>query len=690
MTTLAASGYALAALLFGVLTLLLLTQWRGRAKGGYLLAACAISTAWAALHAWQVYAAVLPGNLLMVAEALRYFSWLLFLLAVLAPVGDLDVGYGRALTAARLALFGIVAAVLFALDDYGPMGAAAGSEETRGSVKMIGQLLLAIAGMALIEQVLRNTPPDRRWAIKFLCIGLGAIFVFDFYLYTDALLFRRLDRGTWLARGAVNAMVVPLIAVSAVRNPDWSLPLAVSRRAVLHTTALVSAGIYMLLMALAGYYIKLYGGEWGTVLQVTFVFGALLVLFVLLFSGQLRARLRVLINKHFFSYRYDYREEWLRLIGVLAGPNADRPLNERVIFAIAEIVESPGGLLWLCDEQGSIRLAGRLHHPEIEVPPLSISAPLPVFLEERRWVIDVDELGRDPDRYGNLTLPEWFAEVDAPWLIVPLVHNDRLKGFAVLFRPRAPMTLNWENLDLLKTAGMQAASYLALNQAAQALAEARQFEGVNRISAFVIHDLKNLIAQLSLLVSNAQRHRTNPEFIDDAVRTIENSVAKMNRLMSQLRSATVPAAEFVELAGLLESVVASHQRQKPAPRYERPLDAMRVRADPDRLSAVIGHIVQNAQDATPPTGSVEVRLESASGNAVVIVKDNGSGMDETFVRERLFRPFDSTKGLTGMGIGAYECREFVTSLHGWVEVDSAPARGTVFKIVLPLADATAG
>jgi putative PEP-CTERM system histidine kinase len=682
----AAAGYALAAVLFGILTALLLTQWRGRAKGGYLLAACVVSTLWAALHAWQIVVPDLPGSVLLAAEALRYFTWLLFLLAVLSPAAARDAAYRRTLAVARLVLFGLVAIVLVSLDDHGPVGAAAGSEATRAGLKLVGLLLLAIAGMALIEQVLRSTPAERRWGIKFLCLGLGAIFVFDFYLYTDALLFRRLDRATWLARGAVNAMVVPLLAVSAARNPDWSMPLAVSRRLVLHTTAFFGAGVYMLLMALAGYYIKVYGGEWGVILQGAFVVGALLLLLVLLFSGQLRARLRVMINKHFFTYRYDYREEWLRLIGVLAGPNAQQPLNERVIVAIGEIVESPGGLLWLCDEQGTCRLAARLHHPEVELPPQPAPNPLATFLEERRWVVDLDELARDPERYANLHLPDWLQRVDAPWLIVPLVHHDRLKGFVVLFRPRAPQTLNWENLDLLKTAGMQAASYLALNQAAQALAEARQFEGFNRISAFVIHDLKNLIAQLSLVVSNAQRHKANPQFIDDAVRTIENSVAKMNRLMAQLRSAATERAEPVDLRALLAGVVSTHQRQRPAPRFEGGAGPVHVRADSDRLSAVVGHIVQNAQDATPPTGEVAVSLEVAAGRAIVTIRDTGSGMDETFVRERLFRPFDSTKGLTGMGIGAYECREFVTSLGGWVEVQSAPGRGTSFTIVLPAAE----
>lgn len=690
MISIAAAGYALAAVLFAALTVLLLTQWSGREKGGYLLAASAISAVWAGLHAWSIIEPGLPSLVLAAAEAVRSFAWLFFLLAVLDPIAQGGAAYRNVLTGARVLLLLLVAVVLLAPGGVDPRGDVASPETSAGNLRLVGDLLLAIGGMALVEQVLRNTPPERRWAIKFLCIALGAIFVFDFYLYTDALLFRRVNREIWLARGVVNAMVVPLLAVAAARNLDWSLPLFVSRRAVLHTSALVGAGVYMLLMALAGYYIKIYGGEWGAVLQAAFFFGAGVLLVSLLFSGQLRARLKVFINKHFFNYRYDYREEWLRLIEILTGRRGEQPLHERVIIAVSEIVESRGGLLWLCDEHGACRHVARYNHPEVALPLQPGTEPLVAFLEERRWVVNLDEYEATPAMYGFLALPAWLDAVKDPWLIVPLIHNDRLRGFVVLMQPRAPQALNWENFDLLKTAGMQAASYIALNQAAEALAEARQFEGFNRLSAFVMHDLKNLIAQLSLVTTNAQRHKHNPEFIDDAIRTIENSVAKMNRLMVQLRTAVAPpAAQPIDLGVLLAAVVASHQRQQPPPQFENHVGTVEVRADPDRLSAVIGHVVQNAQDATPPTGEVHVSLARAEGQAIVTIRDTGSGMDEVFLRERLFRPFDSTKGLTGMGMGAYECREFVKSLGGWVEVDSRPGRGTSFVIGLPLAGAMA-
>ncbi|MBT8428550.1 MAG: PEP-CTERM system histidine kinase PrsK, partial [Gammaproteobacteria bacterium] len=250
--------------------------------------------------------------------------------------------------------------------------------------------------------------------------------------------------------------------------------------------------------------------------------------------------------------------------------------------------------------------------------------------------------------------------------------------------------LNWENLDLLKTVGMQAAGYLALSQAAEALTEARQFEGFNRLSAFVIHDLKNLIAQLSLVAKNAARHKHNPQFIDDAVSTIENAVQKMNRLMAQLKSAEIIGDNRrVNLVDELRDVVEAKSNGSPAPVLQTDVELAYVLAEPDRLSSVLGHVVQNAQDATPPEGKIELQLRLSGDQAIVDVRDTGSGMDAEFIRTRLFRPFDSTKGLTGMGIGAYECREVIVALGGQVVVESTPGYGTVFRIMLPLAKGAA-
>ena len=671
-------GFTFAAFLYLILSILLLTSWRGRLQGALMLAASLLSTIWATMFAIQSGFKLIPVSFIWLVEALRNISWGAFLVGLLLQIAR-QRGGGVTVYRVLGAIILIAGIFLILPDSLLPLALT--------DARYISQVVTAVVGMMLVEQLYRNTHSEQRWAIKYLCLGLGGIFVFDFYLFSDALLFKRIDADIWYARGAVNALIVPFLAVAAARNPDWSLDLFISRRVVMHTTSLLGAGIYMLLMAFAGYYVRAYGGEWGKVLQITFLFAAFVVLLVLLFSGQIRARARVFLNKHFFSYRYDYREEWLRLIRLLSGRDINVPLFERVIWALGEIVETTGGLLWLCTENSNCELVARRNQPEPDTGNDPGLQSLLAFLARQHWVINLQDYRNDPSLYGELALPGWLLALDDAWLIVPLVHDEQIMGLVVLCKPRARIKLNWENLDLLKTAGRQAASYLVLQKTAQALAEAKQFEGFNRLSAFVVHDLKNLIAQLSLVVKNADKHRDKPEFIDDAIATIDNAVSKMSRLMAHLRSAA-PAdrRKRTELGRLLQSAVAAKSHQQPMPTLKSTAAELWLQVDPDRLEAVIGHVIQNAQDATERSGRVAVELRQEGDMAVVQIEDNGTGMDDDFVRERLFRPFDSTKGLTGMGIGAYECREFVHAAGGRVLVTSKPGEGTLFKIMIPLAD----
>jgi putative PEP-CTERM system histidine kinase len=257
-------------------------------------------------------------------------------------------------------------------------------------------------------------------------------------------------------------------------------------------------------------------------------------------------------------------------------------------------------------------------------------------------------------------------------------------GFMVLAESLGKASFNWEMSDLLKTAARQAAAHLAQARAAEALTVARQFESFNRASAFVVHDIKNLVAQLSLLLANAAKHKHKPEFQEDMLATIESSVARMNRMLAKLSEAPdASATERVELDDLLDEVIRSKHGFSLKPSLDKQASGLGVRGDRERLVRVIGHIVQNAIEATPYTGRVDVRLARQDDWAVISVTDTGAGMDETFIRERLFRPFASTKG-TGMGIGAYESRAYIQELGGDIHVASQPGQGTCFTLRLPL------
>ena len=119
---------------------------------------------------------------------------------------------------------------------------------------------------------------------------------------------------------------------------------------------------------------------------------------------------------------------------------------------------------------------------------------------------------------------------------------------------------------------------------------------------------------------------------------------------------------------------------------ETDLDQLNIYADRDRFEAVFRNLLKNAQEATENTGQIKIRIRAVEHRSVIEIADNGCGMDATFIRDRLFKPFDTTKGNAGMGIGVYEGREFVRALGGKIDVSSEPGVGTTFTINLPLHD----
>ena len=679
MSNIATFSYAACAAAFLLLAILLLTHWRTRPQSRVLAAACMLSALWGATVALQADGYADLGKWADTFAILRSAGWSAVLVVL---IGDYRKAGSR--MPWRLSpLLTLVGALYLAF----AIGTAAGNWEigllVEGSFMpaVAARIGIAVVGMLLVEQLYRNKPAQERWAIKFACLGIGGMFAYDFYLYSDTMLFRGINPDIWAARGLVNALTVPLLVVSIVRNTSWSVDLAVSRRVMFHSVALFGSAIYLLAMGSAGYYLRYFGGSWGTVMQLAFLFGALVLLAGILFSGTFRAWLKVFISKHFYSYNYDYREEWLRFTRTLSehGPG----LGERAIQAVAALVESPGGALWIRRDSGDFVPEANWHNA---FPPAAepSGSPFCAFLEEREWVVDLNEYDEDPEKYNDVALPDWLRAFPRGWLVVPLILQGKLFGFVVLQQPRSKIKLNWEVIDLLKIAGSQAASYLAQQDAANALMVARQFESFNRMSTFVVHDLKNLVSQLSLLTSNAEKHKHNPEFQRDMLETLDFSVQKMRLLLQKLgRSASPEHPSPLQLDQVLHQAVAGKAAFEPRPQLDIQDAGLRVVADRERLERVVGHLIQNAIEATSRDGQVTIRVERHGDGVQVSISDTGEGMSDEFIRERLFKPFDSTKS-AGMGIGVFESREYISELGGKLEVASSQPGGTTFTILLPL------
>ncbi len=649
------------------------------------IAALSASAAWSlAALAGEVWSRSVGAWPAAFFDLARLGLWICFLLQLFA------VESTKVQSALPKRLQGLAAVTLMACAALVVYSAMEDADPGVSRTTLIVNLALPLLGLVAVEQVYRNAVEDGRWAVKPICVGLVCIFAFDTYVYSDALLFGRADPEAVSMRSVVQAIALPFFFIAATQRQDWMRRLQVSRTAAFYSASLALVGGYLLFMSAIGYYVRYFGGSWGKALQLgLLVLGA--AFFVsLAVSGSLRSWLRVFVSKHFYSYRFDYRDEWLRFTALLSSAHGPQETGGVIVKGLAQLIECPAGSLWTrTTSDGNYAQSAVWNMPQVSATE-PVDSALCGFLRDKGWVIDLAEYRSSPGRYEEMPLPSWLLGTPDPWLVVPLLSGIDMQGFVVLAQPRTKVDLNWEVLDLLKTAGRQAAGYLAQMRATEELLEARKFDAFNRMSAFVVHDLKNIVAQLSLMLRNAERLRDNREFQEDMLRTVESSLEKMRRLMLQLREGTAPAGvargvNLQEIAGRLQ-VMARSQGRTVSVAQDEPLST---RGHEDRLERVLGHLVQNALDATVPTGRVWMQVSRQGSQVAVQVGDTGCGMTEDFVQNRLFRPFSTTKG-TGMGIGTYESAQYIRELGGSLHVESEVGVGTVITVQLPLLDAHRG
>ena len=671
----AASGSLLAA------AWLLSRRGRIGAAPAALIASLLATALWALLVAAIGSAGAVSG----IAEAVRN-------VVMLAAIYRLFAGDGRHTSVApvrpvvfSLAFVEVLLCVLLLIESQG--GAAPGA---MFQVDVMFRLLATIGGLVLVQNLYAGASPQARLILRWPAAGFGVLWLFDFQLYTVAYLLKEWPAELASIHGLPVLALVGLVAVGGSRKPG-ELRLQPSRAVAFQSISLLAIGVYLLAMTALGQWVAGIGEDFARVVQFTAVVVAVVVALLVGPSARLRGWARVTLVKHLFRHRYDYRQEWLRFTRTIGRGDEDgMPLEERVVQAVADITDSPAGLLLTRDEDGALVLAARWRWPTAEVPGIALDAAAIRSLEQSGAIVELQELRRGHDPKGTAPLvPEWLLAEARAWALVPLLHFDRVVGAVVLARPPHARRLDWEDFDLLRVVGQQLASYLAEHAGQEALAEAGRFDDFHRRIAFVMHDIKNLASQLSLLARNAERHAEKPEFRADMLLTLRNSAEKLNALLARLSrysAAAVEQLEPVDLAAAARKVAAQFAAHHPVVAFD---DAeCLVRANAESLEQVLVHLVQNAVDASRPDEQVFLRLGSDGFHGEIEIVDTGHGMAADFVRNRLFKPFVSSKP-GGFGIGAYEARELVRAMKGRLDVESHEGLGTRFTIRLPLAHAAA-
>jgi putative PEP-CTERM system histidine kinase len=661
--TYGAALYAIAGAAYAFLLVLLLLSQRRSTTSIVLAGACAMTAVSAIAVAAGFGGPSGPAG--VVAELAGSGSWCVFIFHLL-----------RRRIAADRWLFVLFCCVGI-LIGISVLGFTLLQPTSSRNLPLIGELAarlgLAIFGVLLTENLYRNTAPESRWHINILCVALGGLFCYGVILYADALLFRRVSPLLWGGRAIVMTVATPLIAVAVARNRDWVVDIHVSRSVVFHTATLVASGIFLLALAITGEVLRSLNPGWGQLVQVALVVSGVAALAVLITSGSARSRLRHILLDNFFSHRYDYRQEWLKNIELLSTDANRVSVQSRVINAVAGIADSPAGVLWVRDLEGTAFLwAGSWNRPAIAASEPADSAFVALF-RGAKWIIEVDQAA---------VRPAWLAEVEGAWLVVPLSQRNELIGFVVLTNPRAPLKLDRETFDLLRIVGRQAATHVAEQRYAQALAESRELHAYGKRFAFAIHDMKNVAGQLTMILQNARRHQDDPAFQEDVLATVRSAVDRLNRLLERLRAPdSWPREELVAPIDIIrEEVTAIRRTHGILIKVDDDGGAAAIAMDGGAFRSVIRHLCENAVEASPD--GVQLRLSHDALRLRIDVIDKGAGMTPEFVRDKLFQPFGSTKR-DGLGIGAYQAREFLREAGGDLIVKSGARLGTTMSIVLP-------
>lgn len=668
-------GYGLTAIGYlGLVFLMLAVRRKGLAKL-LLIAATLVTFAWS-LSQITLLGFITSINQFAVLDSIRLWMWTLFLAACLQnQFSSFWQLISRPITLALLAL----PTASIAITSVYVLGS---------NLQHLVLTLVTIQMLVILEQVYRQAG-SLKWEYKPLIIYLAALTAFDFFTYANAAMVAQLNFSFFAARGYIYLAMLPFLILAIRRIQHWGIDIFVSREVVMNSTLLMLSGAYLILMALLGYVVQYFGGDWGAPIQIVLFLIALVLLFSLFLSHEFRTKLKVFITKNFYANQFDYRVEWVALTQTLS--KNDETISEIYKTALngwmQGIKYDQGVLLKVTNSQVRVAAITGDNTQNMYAKNEQDIEHIQAFLEIKNWIIDFDEMRAKPELYDQL--PNRFQLMQSmPFQIVlPIYQRQALWGMVLLNAQSAERrSLNWELRDYLQAVTEQTANFIFQAESAQKLTENAQFAAFSRMSAFVVHDLKNVLAQINLLLTNSKQHRDNPEFIDDTFETLGHAKARMDNMLKQLMEKSIdnsPNVSKVEMITLIQEVIDNNcSGLQPMPIFLQKVP-VRLNLNAHKFANVLYHLISNAQQATPSDGRVEIKLSETPNAAYLDIEDTGTGMSIAFINEKLFTPFVTTKGNAGMGVGAYDAKTYLESIGGSIAVKSQEGQGSVFRLTLP-------
>lgn len=530
-------------------------------------------------------------------------------------------------------------------------------------------LLSVIIFLLILIETIFSKAKQKLSALKPMILCLFTILIVDFILFAEGALFLQLETNLLIAKSYVGFLLAPLLLWSIRRTTELQVKVYISREVLLQSTVVLGAGVYLGALALVGFYIKQFEQAWTPILQIVFIILGFVLLIAVLMSHSLKANLKIFIQKNFFANKFDYRAQWLALTEELRKTN-DPYANATSTLRLALNAKAVKLLKYGNEKLYGI---GDSWQPSAEALQ-EVSSLLP-RVKLGLAAIDIN------NEIGLATLVS--HQID--W-IVPIDDGDSLWGLALVSQnPAEFLEMDWEVSEYLHVVSVQIAHYLFQHEANEQIMENAQFSAFSRMSAFVLHDLKNILAQIQMIVSNAEKHRNNPDFIDDTFETLTHSKSRLDKVIKQLKDKKVNSAslQLINVVAALTHLTKTRFKQQDNLVLELIPKQAFIRADEDRFCNVLCHIIDNALEASGHKDKVLIKAEVDYDRVIITVEDSGAGMSEQFIKDKLFKPFETTKGNAGMGIGAYDAKMFTEALGGEVSVTSAVNEGTKFVLSIP-------
>ncbi len=529
-----------------------------------------------------------------------------------------------------------------------------------------------------LENTLRSSSGGKRWHIKYVIIGVGGILAFYIVFSSQILLFSGLTVETLLLASAITFISVAMAGVFIVRNRLLDVDIFISRYVVYNSFTVLAVGIYLLAVGILVKGIRLYDLPLNNFLSILFIFISLFALILVLFTSTVRRKAQLFINRHFYRHKYEFRDKWMETIEKISPKREVEDVTSTLKELVSETVGARPVHIWQYEPMTS-----SFECPDAGLPEglrsIGWEHPLPGCVKSSKGPFYLSEI---KECAGESLL----AGIGAV-LCVPLSAGDGVAGFMLLGRDMSGEPYQADDFDILKAIATQAAVQIRNIRYGHDLMNMKTVEGFNRLSAFIMHDLKNLTNSLSLVSQNATHNMENPEFQRDAIKTIDATVNRMKAVIARLSAAPDgQLARFKEtdLKSLLTGALgrcAFTESKDVSIRVEAG-DLPLLRVDPEAMEMVILNLISNAFEALRGQGEISISAFLRDGAVNLTISDTGEGMTPEFIRDSLFTPFVTTKK-SGFGIGLYQCRSIIEAHGGRIEVKSVPDKGTSFTISFP-------